>query len=377
MKRINFFIPFFSLLLALSLHAGPLEDAKALEAKGSFSEAMEKYRAWLKDNPTQENYIEILFHAVTLSPSPKEAVKLLKQALDIVTIKTKRSQISEKLGSFLEMLGDFENAQKYYELAYKTNPFEVSLPFLFKSSQLLFELGESQTSEDQIRVVANLSQQPELKKRSIFHLARIMAATGREDEALKISKLITADASFPLGNEAILFFVVELARNLGNKIEETSALERLKKEYPGTAEYKLAQTNEIGSPVLFPSPSILLNPLSYRKRTEKIEEPVVLKSSEVKPAKELIQKDKKSETPVPESIQTGSFSVKENADYMVKDLKQLGFIDTAVREDIRPGGKKIFKVVVPLKPDQKSPEGVQKALLLLKEKGIEGFLLFQ
>ena len=272
--------------------------------------------------------------------------------------------------------GDYENAQKHYERAYKSDPKESSLIFLYKSSQLLFELGEFQTSEDQIRVVASLSKRPEIKKRAVFHLARIMAATGREEDALKVAMLISSDSSYTMGNESVLFFIIAVSRSLGNKNEELLALDRLKKDYPGTIELKIAQASDIGSPILFPSPGIYLNPLPDRKKNEKTAVQPLNKSIESKPIIENPPKLKKNDNPQAESIQTGSFSIKENAEYMMKDLKKLGF-DAAVREDLRPTGKKIYKVLIPLRPDQKTTEGVQKALLVLKEKGIEGFLLFQ
>jgi hypothetical protein len=67
--------------------------------------------------------------------------------------------------------------------------------------------------------------------------------------------------------------------------------------------------------------------------------------------------------------------MKENAEYMVRDLKKLGF-PAEFREDPRPDGRKIYKVLVPLAPGQRSVEETQKVLIRLKEQGIEGFLLF-
>ncbi len=370
--------------LSFPVFPGPLEEAKALESKGSAKEAIGKYRLWLRDNPGDGRFSEVLLHTADLFTSPKDAVVFLKQVLDLEKDASRRSLVCEKMGSFLEILGDYENAQKYYELAYKSDSKNASLENLFKSAQLLLELGEFQTSEEQVRVVANSSKDPGLKKKAILHIARIMAFTGREQEALKLARLLTEDPSYTSGNEGILYFIVALSRHTGESKEESAALERLKKEYPEAVETVLASgAKNTGAAMLFPSPIFFLIPSTANEksafpdeRRREVQAPSA--DRETKPANAQETKPPKtvkSEPSSPDSIQTGSFSVKENAEYMVKDLKKLGF-EAEIREAFRRDGKKIYKVVIPLSGEQKTPEGTQKALILLKEKGVEGFLLF-
>ena len=77
--------------------AGPLDDAKALEAKGLFQEALGKYRVWLKDHPEEEHFSEVLFHAVDLCSSPKDSINLLRSALESEKSKTTQSIIFRKI----------------------------------------------------------------------------------------------------------------------------------------------------------------------------------------------------------------------------------------------------------------------------------------
>jgi cell division protein FtsN len=71
------------------------------------------------------------------------------------------------------------------------------------------------------------------------------------------------------------------------------------------------------------------------------------------------------------SIQTGSYSVRENAEYALKDLKAAGF-SAEIRERTI-GDTVYYRVIIP----DIGSDDVEKVILELKEKGFEGFRVYE
>jgi hypothetical protein len=196
-----------------------------------------------------------------------------------------------------------------------------------------------------------------------------MAATDRIDEALRVAFLLTEDKTNTTENETILYFIFDISSRSGREDKMKAAFEGLKKEYSGSLEYRLAELTLNGTRTVrpFPSPSALLNPAGKTAG---------ISSLEGKKIHSIPARTEERKTDPAAAIQTGSFSMKENAEYMVKDLKTYGF-NPVIREEDRAGGEKIYKVLVPLDPHQRTIEETQHVLIRLKEKGVEGFLLFE
>ncbi|HEQ71354.1 MAG TPA: SPOR domain-containing protein [Spirochaetia bacterium] len=68
-------------------------------------------------------------------------------------------------------------------------------------------------------------------------------------------------------------------------------------------------------------------------------------------------------------IQVGSYTMKENADYMVRDLSKLSFTAQIVEAVVN--GKTYYRVFV---GDALSPDEAQVLLARLQDKGIGGYL---
>jgi tetratricopeptide (TPR) repeat protein len=319
--------------------------------------------------PVYANDLEVLLHEVTIHPNAAFAVELLKTHISKDMPKENQSLLRAKAAAMQEILGDYLDAQKSYEQAYFDDPREGTFEYLFRSARLLFELGDVQSSEEQMRVVANLCKDPLLKKKAIFYLARIMASTDRVDEALRIALLLTEDTNNAEGNEVIFYFLFDMAYRYGREEKMKFAFGKLKNSYFGSPEYRLAELKLNGNRTVapFPSPSALLG--SAGKTGE-------ISSFGGEPARVLPTRteERRNDTGAV-AVQTGSFSMKENAEFMIKDLKNFGF-NPIIREEDRGGGKKIYKVLVPLERHQRNTDGTQNVIIRLKEKGVEGFLLF-
>jgi tetratricopeptide (TPR) repeat protein len=363
----NIFSVFVFLCAFSALYAGPREAALEQEKKGDREGAAALYEQWLAANPGSAEFTQVLFHAADIHPQLKSSIALLEKYWAHISDKAAQSAILGKTATLYEISGDFVKAQALFDQAYYANPGEAAFPFLYRSARLLFELGETRKSEDHARVVANLCKNPVTKKRAAFLLTRILAGSGQPEEALRVALRLTEDSSNPTDNESVFLFIFTLADSLGREPERSLALQRLAKDYPDSPEFRLAgqaagQSRQ-GAVTPLPTPSALLNPLSPGTSVQ---------SSLAPPEKPAVPSTPGAAGPAASAVQTGSFSVRENAEYMVRDLARLGFA-AEIREASGRTGSPIYKVVVPLAG---GPEEAQKLLIRLKEKSIEGFLLF-
>jgi len=354
---------------ALSLPAFPdsLTEARDWEKKSDYPRALESYRTWLTGNPASPEFRRILLQAARLCPDPGSAAALLDEFLPRAPRGEAAGILAEK-ASYLEVRGDYAEAQAVMEEAARRSDGEESLHHLLRSAELLLETGDLDRSMEQARAVAGGSSQPALKRRAIFHLARLFAATGDLSEACRLAAALLEEGARHRGDEAILLFLFETAGRLGQESRKKAALDRLAAEYPESPEYRLARL-AAGSPSgvkPFPSPSSLLSPPAEGSPPAAGAGKAAVPESGVPAA---------SAPQIPWAVQTGSFSVRENAEYMVLDLKKAGF-PAEIREETRPGGNRMHKVVVPLPPDARTDQGTQNLLIRLKERGIEGFLIF-
>lgn len=364
-----FLAAIFSISVSLPVHSGPPDTARELEKKGEREGAVRQYEAWLEANRESTEFISVLFHTADIHPDIRKAVILLDKYAPSISDRGDKTRLLAKTAAFHEILGDYTTAQRLFEESYYNHPDESTFTFLLRSARLLYERGEAAKSEDQARVVGNLSRDPGIKKQAVFLLARIIAGAGNLEEGLRVSLLLTEDPSNTADNESILLFAYNIALQIGREQEKKRALERLSRDYPETPEFRLAeqmQGKAGGGVGPFPSPSSLLNPIG-------LPESVAPVPRDPAPA----ARPSATRTPAPPAtaVQTGSFSVRENAEYMVRDLRGLGF-PAEIREDVNRDGGKIFKVIIPVNGKQSSSEETQRLLILLKEKGVEGFLLF-
>jgi tetratricopeptide (TPR) repeat protein len=363
------FTVLFFLFTALSgLSADPVnprETAGELEKKGDRPGAVSAYEEWLRANPASSEFTLVLFHAADIHPDMKSAIGLLEKYAGLPQARQVQSEILGKTATLYEITGDLVKAQTLFEQAYYAYPDEATFPFLFRSARLLFELGEFQKSEDRARVVANLCKNSVTKKRAAFLLTRILAATGSPEDALRVALRLTEDPSNRTDNESIFLFIFSLADGLNREPEKNLALQRLAADYPDSPEFRLAR--RAGAVKPFPTPSALLNPFTAPVSRQE----AVPQTPSAPPA----VTPEAAPPPAVTGVQTGSFSVKENADYMMRDLRSMGFA-AEIREAAGRTGAPVYKVVIPINRSQSNSEETQRLLIRLKDKGIEGFLLF-
>lgn len=342
------------LVLFLFLHSSPLfsityEEALELEEAGNTGEAVEAYRKLLETD--EQNACVIVKRLAGLVTSVEERRALLARALSLCGEPETLHDMYVNLAGIEEILGNLESAQKYYQSASLALPKNKDFGSLLASAVLLFELGNYRGAEAQATVIKETCRVEKIVESAEVLLSRVFFATERDEKALQIAfSLMRKERLQP----SALLWIIEISGIQEKDDLRTRARELLLSQYPDSPEAAI-QNGKAGR---VPSPSVFLG-LTQRGGDET--------SSETQTA--VISETLEESTAV--SVQTGSYSVRENAEYALKDLEDEGFA-AEIKE--RTIGEKIYYRVL---LTGVLPETVERVILELKEKGFEGFRVYE
>ncbi|MBA7675405.1 hypothetical protein ES703_83638 [subsurface metagenome] len=251
---------------------------------------------------------------------------------------------------------------------------------------MLYAQGRFEEAEAKLKLVLSRPIDLELSAKARHILARVYTATGRKQDAETIYLLLVE--AFSEHGSAPVYFLSYFEFLIGEdrRREAEKLLQNLEIRFADSPEYTLARQiwqNSDDEAISFaPSPRRLLAILSEASsfRPEKMlwleaptEDSAVAGAEAASLPPEPGDEAQAVEAPEQEiRIQTGAFRVVENAQYMVRDLKQRGFKAQTVEKLIR--GTKYFRVVI---GPVESMEEAQSILIRLKDSGFEGMLLFE
>lgn len=377
----RFFLFWLILFLTpLILQSEPsLEEAKSLEEQGKAAAALTAYRQWLKANPSSPQYGEIVLHASVLETDPDRLLEFLKSSLDQIQKQRESSgspaaeteKIAFRLSLLQELLGKIEEAWRGYESSTAASP-QYKLNF----AALLVEQGKLERALEVLDGIAAaialsggkdaVSANRDIIIRSRILKARILALQNKVGPAERaFRELLVLKIKNEYLAEALLAFF-ELLINENRRSEAAEVLKELRLKFSRSPEYILAQAmweNRVDAAVIFAFSPLRLFHASPGKAILPLVTVVEEKKAPVPP---LVSSE---ETLV--LVQAGSFKMKENAEYLAKDLQGLGF--TARIVDFKLEDKLYYRVVV---DPPRVVEEAQKVLMRLKDAGFEGFLLF-
>ncbi len=396
-----------------------LAEALRAEEAGRKAEALRLYRGWLQEHPRAEGAARVLLHALLLEPGPKEAIGMLQQALG--EDPPGREALVRQAGRLLEMTGRVEEAVALYRSAPPLAEFRLRL------AALLLEQGEWEEASgilEPLRGLAggeargpqslemNASRAEDLRLvvlRAEFLAARLRRAQGRPVEAEAIHRRLLAASPAPAFLPEVLLELFGLLEAGRRTAEAEAVLAELESRFRGSPEAAIARgirggkaaggpaaggAAATGTAVTETAIRLSPNPAELIGGVERVGDGLIGGAGDApgggagaplsRPAGALpAGTDAKAGPPAGgESgkaaaekravlIQTGSFAVEENAQYMVRDLQRLGYPARILQRDLE--GRRYYRVVV---DPPAAAEGTQQLLLALKNAGFEGFLLF-
>jgi tetratricopeptide (TPR) repeat protein len=319
------------------------KEAVAIEESGNTEDALQAYREVLSAD--DENFCLATLRLYPLLNNIAEKKLVLGNAVGKCGVATQRHAVLRALAKLEEITGNLSVAQSLFLQASFALPDEKDFGSLFSSALLLFDLGEYRGAEAQAKAIIETGRLDSLKVAAQILLSRVYFATEREQKSVGIVfSLMDGQHDVPPSG---LLWIVEMATLLGDDDLRQAAGRILELEYPDSPELALLR-REVD---YLPSPSVFLG-----LRLDPIDE---VSTGDVEHVAE--------EMPPVFSVQTGSYSVRENAEYAVNDLREAGFA-VAIREVIVREALYYRVVLVGVTEDN-----VDTAILDLKEKGFEGF----
>ena len=287
--------------------------------------------------------------------SPEEIEKLLLSDIASLTEKEQKDRYIT-LAELYRISGDLENASEYFKKASLTVKGGKDFEALYKSAVLNVEMAFYREAEAQLRALSTFCDDINLRIKAAVLTARIKALLDFKDAAYSL--LLDVIKS---GNE-LPAEAVHYALDFYNQNSATMNLEELETFLSGLSpsdktytEVKKIITPEYLLGKLPPAASLITSTETEAETGSTFDE--TADNGDEK--KQII------------FIQLGSFSVKENAEDLLKTVKNKGW-DRAVIKEKTVNGKKYFAVAIPADEE----ENVQNLVITLKEDGLEGYPVY-
>lgn len=349
----------FALSCSALAAADDLASIRELIGSGDTERAVTSFLAWVEEHPDDPQLPETVLEVVPHITSLEERRRALESALRTVTDPKREHEILVLLAGTCELLGDVFEAQGYYLDAAFARIGEKDLGSLLRSALLSLELGEYRNAEAQARVIHETGKDPLLTERARVVLSRIYYATDRSVAAFALL-MDGEEIRDDIGAEGLYWLsrMAQLSEDLD--ISEQAKL-RLAEEYPDTLERSLV----VGSAERLPTPSAILEAVAT-DTAGSTPEPPVDSAAEAAEAGQVSA----DEPTALVAVQTGSFAVRENAEYAAKDLRSEGFAAEILPRVVE--STTYYRVVVPDVPLDELP----RTVLELKEAGFEGFPIY-
>jgi tetratricopeptide (TPR) repeat protein len=352
-----------------------LDQADELVLSGENEKALVLYREWLDTSTDSPDFFTILQKTIQVSGSSAEIIELTESYGNFITDPSDKNMLYKNSAEVAELSGRFEPAQKFYETAFLSDPQQKDYISLLNSAALLLETGDLEKGEFQARLVMNTASGSSAKPRAVLLLSRLLYWQGKiSDAAVLLENYIDSeDGESSTDFDSLARYYLYQIKILADEDEDAKRIsEELIADYPGRLETMLLESSISSKAIAqiqpFPSPTMFLKeiPIETVGSSGK-DNPGSSRDSEPQPAD---QPDRKG------YIQTGSFSVHENAEYMAEDLRREGF--DVIIEPVIIQSRTYHKVIIPIKDVppaalRSNSQEVQKYLITLKEKGFEGF----
>ncbi|MFW5644103.1 MAG: SPOR domain-containing protein [Alkalispirochaeta sp.] len=373
MKPVSFFLVVTTLLTVF--FSPPLSAQTGGEATPRDGTGPEAYREALRrleEETDSPRFADFLIDALRRAPDIAAVDDLSRQYLPRIENPERRGAILFEIGSLYELTNRIDRARTFYGQATQLRPGVDRYALAFARTTI-----ETGNPDEAIIVLSRTIHTPDSyreQREAALLRTRAYALTGREDLAIAhaaslagISRTASSE-SIDSVDIASLFLLGELATQFGRNDLRQEVIRRMEKLFPDAPETTLLTEPE-GVVSFYPNPSRLIGTDLLETTT-----PVVVRSLPQLERTDAVESaDEEREENTVTGIQTGSFRDRENAEYMVIDIKELGF--SAVVREVTVDDGRFYRVIVPT-PEDGTVADAQELVVRLKDRGIEGFLVF-
>jgi tetratricopeptide (TPR) repeat protein len=281
----------------------------------------------------------------------------------------------KKIAVIEELCGKIESAQYYFHNAALISESPEQGECYFESARLLYEIGNIDMSVIELSTVFIISANIKIVSRAFVLKGHLAKSMGDYEEAREIYELVINNyRGYPGEIEAVFSMILLIYYEYSDSDNAEKYLQYLYSIAPDSPEYKIAYNivNKLDSNInISVTPERFFN---YYKINEYTDTELVENYSNTTKEETMeshnFQDDSSDDGKI--FVQTGSFVIKENAEYMVSDLSDAGFnaeiLSTFINDTL------YYKVVI---GSFKNNEEANRELIRVKEAGFEGFLLFR
>lgn len=323
----------------------------------------------------------LFLEALSVAPTVADVEDLVAAYFNDITYSRQRSLAAQRVGTIYELSHRYELARRYYQESMRIAPGDDRSALAF--ARVSIEIGNLTEGLITLNKVVQTPGNRDYQREAAVLRARIYALTGETERAVQHARALAGldrpvdEQQRKVIDEGAFNLLLDIAQRTDNTGLRDEAFQRLQVLYPDSPT-TLLYTEEDRQGVLalsssvtaYPTPSRIIstaNALSATPVTTVIPE----RQRPVQRDAENLSDQRESMTERVIGIQTGSFRDRENAEYMVKDIEAAGY--DAVIRTVEISGNTFFRVLVDVSG---SPQDVQEYVVRLKERGIEGFLVF-
>ena len=274
--------------------------------------------------------------------SPEEYENQLTAELEAST-ESERRDIFLKLAEIKKISGDLKSAAEYYEKASLAVKGKKDFQALYQSALLFSETAEYRTAEAHLRAITTFSDDVSLRISAAVLNARIKTAQGMIEDAYSLLTGVI-DANVKLSEEALMF-AYDFYKGNNDRFDMNPLKVFIDEQKINMPYHEVKRMITPETLNLIPSTISAVQTI----------------------ADEISSVEKDSSAVY---IQLGSFSVKDNALDLIKELKKSGW-DAVIKEKT-VNNEDFFAVAVPVTDNDE----VQNIIIRLKEDGYEGYPVY-
>lgn len=369
---------FFSLAQGLAQNRDPLKLAESLEQEKKYDQACALYEEWLKQNPTDPRLAAVLFHCVELKKNPLTAIQLLTQYGPLLKEGHDFKKALRQAGELSLLMGNYAQAYEYLRTAAqaKTSLSTEDEDWLLKAIFLAITVGDLKEAYELVKSFAEFIQGHGARAELNYALLEIYLLQNDFTNAERAWQILQKQFSDTRAYAKALFCLFKASLLQKDASKADAYYQALVKNFPASLEKNMAEAMlsvKDRQYSLAVTPQELLQGLNLSIPEAKNTYPETSTdevASLANPTPSLPPSNTNSASSKRYAIQVGSYSVLENASFMVKDLAKLGFKAEIVKVSIK--GKLYHRVLV---GKDLTEDEAQTMLARLRDKGIDGWLV--
>lgn len=295
-------------------------------------------------------FLTELDRVISTTLSVSAAQQVLRRYLEHPGAGSFLGEIARRKAELYELGGDFESGRDILRALDDATLYGGAEPLSVDLARLEFEVGDIASAEERLgRMTGRQVTRGTLRQITIL---RCRISLARNHKSSFDSCIATLEGEG--WRDMALALSLQWARAQGDEAEAARLSAALRSEFPLVWQSLTATDSRVSR---YPSPALILSG-----------------TLDVPEATPEVRTEGAGDTPAgqntaPLGVQVGSFRDRENAEYMARDVGELGF-SVSIRSRERNNGT-FYQVLV--SPGDTTP---QNTVVRLKEHGLEGFLVF-